>query len=161
MYDDEQEEQYEPRKWDDVTNNGLYNHITSLHFNHDAALTRRVIEALYERMRDDIPIPYEVLCHFLQPAFKKIIRDKKSADEAFGLKVSKGQHARRDTFNRDMAIAAFVILEVRSGKNNVEGAHMDAAEMYHVSEPTVARAYKRFEGLRHVPGDLLKELATN
>lgn len=149
-----QEKKHQARKWDEITSEELYGNITSLQSNHNPELTLNVIEALHERMRDDIPVPYELLCYFLEPVFAQILEGK-SADQAFGLKQTKGGYARPDTHDRDLRAAALIILRMRSGKTWLD-AVADVSEILHVVEPTAARAYKKFSSLDCLPSEALE-----
>lgn len=150
-----QEEIYQVRKWDEVTPEGLYNIITSLHNSRNPELTVKVIEVLHERMRDEIPVSYELLRYFLEPIFAQIIEGK-SADQAFGLKFSRGGYQRPDTHGRDLCAAALITLRVRKGEG-WEDAVADAAEALHISESTAARAYGMHNrSLEHLPNETLE-----
>jgi len=152
-------EQPEERKWDKVTPEGLYTIIQYLKTNFDAELSHKVIELFHERMRDDIDFDPALLHSLMKHVFAQIMAGK-SADQAFGLKPKRGDGKRKDTFDRDIAIAAAFIRNKRKEDTGWEDARFDTAESFGVSESTVQRAYDKFsEGLELVPDDLLKEIA--
>jgi hypothetical protein len=147
------------RKWDAVTPGELITIIEYLKHNFDLELSHKVIELFHERMQDDEHIDHDVLCYLMKHVFAQIMTGK-SADQAFGLKPKRGDSKRKDTFDRDIAIAAAFIRNKRKEDTGWEDARFDTAESFGVSESTVQRAYDKFsEGLELVPDDLLKEIA--
>lgn len=65
------------------------------------------------------------------------------ADQALGLKLGKGKYCREDTTWRDLSLAAFTVLQERSGKT-WEKATGEAADAFNVSESTAQRAYREY-----------------
>lgn len=159
------------RKWDDVTPEELLAYIEYLKHHFDPEIARNVIELFHERMQDDEHIDHDVLCYLMKHVFAQIMEGR-SADQAFGLKPKRGDDKRKDTFDRDMAIATSFALKVRGIDDNKkkttsdkakgghwEGAIIDTAEKFEVSESTVQRAYERFrEALDLLDDDTLMEI---
>lgn len=145
------------RKWDDVTPEGLDTIIEYLKCNFDPELSRKVIELFHERMQDDEHVDPGALYALMKHVFA-LIREGKSADQAFGLKAIKGKYNRKDTYVRDIHAAAIVVLNLRKGAKWLD-AIMDAAAYLNISESTVTRACSDFrEGLDLLPDDVLMQI---
>ena len=78
--------------------------------------------------------------------------------QALGLKLGRSKGS-EDNTDRDLSLAAFAILQRRSGKT-WEEAIGSAAEAFDVSESTAQRAYKQYrDGLGCLPDHGLQALA--
>lgn len=148
------------RKWDDVTYDQLFNTIEILKHHFDPALSRNVIELFHERMQDDEHVDPDVLYALMKHVFA-LIMEGKSADQAFGLKRTKGGYKREDTYERDLHAAAIVVLNLRKGFKWLD-AVADAAVHLSISESTVKRACADFrEGLDYLPDDILMQISVH
>lgn len=147
------------RKWDAVTPGELITIIEYLKHNFDPALSRKVIELFHERMQDDEHIDHDVLCYLMKHVFAQIMAGS-SADQAFGLKGKRGDDKKKDTFDRDVAMTALFILNIRKENTSWDDARFDTAESFGVSESTVTRACKEFrDGFDLLPDDALRRIA--
>lgn len=147
------------RKWDDVTTGELLAVIEYLKHNFDPALSRKVIELFHERMQDDEYVDHDVLHYLMKHVFAQIMAGM-SADQAFGLNAKRGDDKRKDTFDRDIAIAATFILNIRKEGVSWEDARIDTAQSFGVSESTVTRAHDKFSaGLELIQEEALKIIA--
>lgn len=144
------------RKWDEVTSGELMTNIEYLQCHHDPVLARNVIELFHERMEDGEHINMDALYLLSRYAFAKIIEGK-TADQAFGLKLARGQYERPDTDERDMAAAALITLLMRKG-NTWEDAILQAAETFAMGDSTVARNAQPYVAATNtLPEEILQE----
>ena len=135
-----------------------HHEILKHHF--DPALSRNVIELFHERMQDDEHVDPDVLYALMKHVFA-LIMEGKSADQAFGLKRTKGGYKREDTYERDLHAAAIVVLNLRKGFKWLD-AVADAAVHLSISESTVKRACADFrEGLDYLPDDILMQISVH
>jgi hypothetical protein len=146
------------RKWDHITPEELDTKIEYLKCNFDPDLTMQVIEIFNERMQDDEHVDTGALTKLIKPVFEQIMAGK-NADQAFGLKVSKGKYPREDTFERDVRAATLVVWHMRQG-TTWEDAITDTAEHMKLTSITIQRAYRDFRaGSEYLPDEQLEQLA--
>lgn len=104
--------------------------------------------------RDDAYLLEKLMMH----AFEQILSGR-TADQALGLKLGRGEYLREDTTDRDLALAAASVLRMRAGET-WEDSTGNAAEMFDVSDTTARRAYEAYaDGMRCFPDFALELLA--
>src|SRR5690606_2857313 len=120
----------------------------------DPQAARNLIEAFYERIGEGEGLNERILLEYVYHAFGLIVNKGYSADQAFGLDRHRGQRNRPDTFERDLAMAAYMILLWREGWTWID-AKGRAAELFFPDgqgEKAAESAYSRFkEGLGTLP----------
>ena len=102
--------------------------LNSVIYGHDPVAAENLVEYFYERIGSGEPYNERILQAYLLHAFGKIVRDKWTADHAFGFKLKRGKHERDDTTERDFAAAAYVVLKMRNN-TKWEVAIGDAANL--------------------------------
>lgn len=96
----------------DADLNGALN---AVKYDFDPVAAKNLIEYFHDRICDGEPFNERVLLEYVGHAFEQIIVHGKSADQAFGLRRSRGQREREDHTERDIAGAACVVLLMRKG----------------------------------------------
>lgn len=134
-------------------------HLEKPDTDHAKALIEYFHERLGESRAIDEPLHRDdafLLEKYMAHVFAQI-RAGVPADQALGLKLGRGK-GREDNTDRDLSLAAFAILQRRSGKT-WEEAIGAAAEAFVVSESTAQRAYKQYrDGLGCLPDHGLQAL---
>lgn len=147
-------------KWDEVTPQGIQTVIEYLKQQFDPVLAYKVIEYFHERMQDDEFHNDQTLHMLMKNVFARIIAGE-SADQALGLKRSKGRYNREDTFERDICAASLVTQKIRKGTQRW-AAVTDAAEELGIGERIVERAYDKYkEGFEWLPDESLQQITAS
>lgn len=161
-------------KWAQVERRDLNTAIEYIKVNHDPATVWKIIEYFHERMSSGEPYDQDMLHVFMAHVFERMVNGeivgegkqankKLTADQAFGLKLRKGQGNIKDTLNRDLKAAACMILQMRKGMRWL-GAKGYAANLLFPDgegEKAVERAYEEHRALMECyPDEVLELLAT-
>jgi len=148
-------------KWNHWTTGDINAALAKVKHQHDPEAARNLIECFYERITEGEGINEKLLLEYVHHAFGLIANNKYSADQAFGLKRHRGQRDRPDTFDRDMAIAAYMILLWRKGWTWIE-AKGEAANVffpYGEGENATETAYRIYRiGLEPQTSEFLESL---
>lgn len=149
------------RKWDDVSDADLRGALAGVKYGYDPTAARNLIEYFHERMRDHRPLNERILREYIEYAFARIVRDGKSTDVAFGLKLVRGKYRRKDTTERDVRAASYITLAMRK---NVKWqvAVGDAANLLFPDGKggkAVEKAYESYRDIfRNLPDKYLKAM---
>ncbi len=129
----------------DVSGGDLTAALAALKYGYNPVVARNLIEYFHTRFCDgDIEQgEIDILLQFVAHAFSKIVDEKYSLDEAFGLKLKRGKYPRQDTFERNLTAAAHMELLIRSGMKRVCACEK-TAEWLGCSEKTIERAYEQY-----------------
>lgn len=110
--------------WANVERKDLNTAIEYIKVNHDPETVMKIIEYFHERMSNGEPYDRDMLHVFMAHVFDRIVNGevmkngtvaKLTADQAFGLKLRKGQGNIKDTQDRDLKAAACMVLLMRKG----------------------------------------------
>lgn len=125
------------------------------------ALSRSFMVIALRQLREGNRTIFPLIENWVIHAFGKIIDDKESADVAFGLTTGKGKRARPDTHDRDILIAAHVILDMRDNKK-WDCAIGDAANLFFPDgkgDKAAEAAYSKYKDiLGMLPDETLRGL---
>ena len=127
-------------------------------------LAWKVIEYFHERMEDDEHVDLELLQMLMKHVFSQMVKEKRTAAQAFGLKPIRGKHKREDNFERDIRAATLVVKKMRKNATledaiTWEGAVTDTAVQMEISDRIVERAYNAYRaGIEHLLDKQLEQL---
>jgi len=133
--------------WDEVAQKARPAALSATIELHNTQAAQALIRYFAERLEDGHMLQDPVLFQYLRHAFAKITKEGWSADQAFGLKLRRGQYYRPDTMNRDIASVAYVVLLMRHGWTWID-AISEAANLFISSEggdKAVTAAYSRYK----------------
>lgn len=102
-------------KWANVTRDDLNAALASIKNGHDPEAARNLQEYFHECMSSGYPYDRDVLHEYMTLVFARIVEDKRTGCQAFGLKLWRGGYDREDTTERDVTAAACVVLLMRKG----------------------------------------------
>lgn len=134
-------------KWAHVTRADINTAITAIKTGHDPGAAQSLIEYFHERMSNDDFYEKDMLHLLMAHVFSEMVEGQKTADQAFGLKLRRGEYQREDTESRDLQATACMLLLLRGGKT-WEGAVYDTTRLIFPDgskgERTVERAYSTY-----------------
>ena len=102
-----------------------------------------------------------ILLDYVRHAFRLILEEGATANQAFGLRTRRGQYRREDTTVRDIQAASFVVLGMRSGKTWLDAVGDAANQLFPdgKGERAVQTAYSNYkEFLENAPDSFLADL---
>jgi len=146
----------------------------SVRVDFDEVAAQNLIRYFHYRLKngclfDDVRLkPKErAFIDYVEHAFARMVEQKKSPEVAFGLAPGKGEHRRESTVERDVQLAAYAILHMRSqGANPNKEKAFDAAAVKfyaaHGGKPVAKAAYRKYEReLKSMTDKSLEELLSN
>lgn len=102
-------------KWANVTHDDLKAALASIKNGFDPEAAQNLIEYFHERMSRGYPYDEEILHELMALVFARMVEDKRTGSQAFGLKLWRGGYDREETTERDVTAAACVVLLMRKG----------------------------------------------
>lgn len=100
-------------KWKNVTRDDLKAALASIKNGHDPEAALNLIEYFHECRSNGYSHDEDVFREWMDLVLARIVEDKRTGSQAFGLKLWRGGYDREDTTERDMAAAACVVLLMR------------------------------------------------
>lgn len=132
-----------------MTPNNLYALIEYIKVHHDPDIVMTIIRHYDEKEIDELTQQeLELLALLMKHVFAKVLTGK-TADQAFGLKLAKGEYPRPDTLDRDVTVTIFIILKKRRGRTHLE-AIGDAANKFFTADRGDKAAEKAYAKYRNV-----------
>lgn len=135
-------------RWRNVTVsevNGVLSAVTS---SHNPDHVRTFLEYIYYRHRLGESVHEQALVSYLTHVATRAVEHGEDLAVAFGIRSEKGRYDRPETFGRDMAVAADVILRTRQLKSLTEAKEEAAHALFpddanaELGRVIVAKAYK-------------------
>ena len=115
----------------------------------DPETARQLARHFHERLKnaDVVSIDEPLLIRYFRIVMGRMIEGAMKPEQAMGFALQKGKYAREDTESRDMAYAAYVVLERRKGKTK-EAAVGEAANLFDADsgDRAAERAYQKYRG---------------
>ncbi len=151
---------------DRVSDSELNGMLAAAKYGHDPETVKRLMAQLLACMDDGIEsdenrFALRVLLDYVQHAFRLILEEGVSANQAFGLALQRGKHPREDTTARDIQAASIVVLGMRSGKTWLDAVGDAANQLFPdgKGERAVHIAYSNYKDvLENTPDSFLNDL---
>jgi len=143
--------------WRDVTVGELKTELAFLVETNDPVAAKNLIN-YYQKRFADIGLDgcpngaIGILCEYIEHVFNKMIVENYTPEQALGLKRPRGKYHRPDTFERDCAITAYMVLLMRQGYKWLD-AKGEAANRYFEDgkgDKAVETAYEKYKSLFQV-----------
>jgi hypothetical protein len=148
-------------KWANVTHDDLKAALASIKNGFDPEAAQNLIEYFHERMSSGYPYDEEILRELMALVFSRMVEDKRTGSQAFGLKLWRGGYDRVDTTERDVKAAAFVVLLMRKDIRWQDAIGDAANFMFPDGEgdKAVKEAYAHYKSeVEHYPDGTLMEI---
>ncbi|MGE0483497.1 MAG: hypothetical protein AB7Q81_05130 [Gammaproteobacteria bacterium] len=103
----------------------------------DPEASWELIRYFHDRLKFNDSFDHDALFTFIAHVFDRLVEKGQPAEAAFGLKKARGERAREDLTERNLAIAAAVILSMRRG-NTWEASIDSSAQQFFGADKGVA-----------------------
>jgi hypothetical protein len=141
-----------------ISDHDLKGALTAVKYGYDPVAALNLIEYFHKKISEDGAYHTPFLLEYIHHAFGKIVEEGWSADHAFGLKLKRGNYPRTDHTERNVQVAAYVIL-LRRRKWTLLDAKGEAANLFFPDgkgEKAVESAYAFYrESLEILPDETL------